>query len=128
MAKRASAAQVSADIAKQDFKGAVATVRQIVAKKSKIGEINADIGAIYDRIEGGMKVSKKSLRDFLKMDKMEPDERTIYLRDINGMIAGARDIGSNGWAETEIADLVDQSQGKVVEVKMGGSDKAQGSG
>lgn len=113
MARKSSAANVKAEITPPDYRGAVTLLRTIEGKKSKVGEMNGEIGGVYDRVDN-MRIPKKASRIFLTLDKMEPDERTRIVQALYGCMDAAVAIGSNGWAEEQ--DLVDKAQDNVVQM------------
>ena len=113
MANKASAENVRADMQPPNFRAAVQRLRTIPAKRDKISSVNGEIADIYAKVEGH-KVNRKGAKIFYALDRMEPEERADVLRSLNGLCDAA------GWDETD-EDLVDQAEGKVVHLRVGGA-------
>lgn len=117
MAKKASADQMAADMRPPNYREAVQRLKGIVEKKTKIASVNGDIATIYSQVEG-LKVDKRSARIFMAIDKFDPAERLLIMRDINGLMDAA------GW-EKEGADLVDRAAGNVVAMRLKGGETVE---
>lgn len=119
MADRASRDRVAADMQPPNFRSAVQLIRfSIEKKKSKIQGINSEIGDDWAKVQGH-KVNKKAGVVFGMLDKLEHEERTDFMRSLNGLIDAA------GW-DQEAADLVDAAEGNVVHLRVGGSSETGG--
>lgn len=119
MAERASRDKVAADMQPPNFRSAVQLIRHsIEKKKAKIQGINSEIGDDWAKVTGH-KVNKKAGVVFGMLDKLEHDERTDFMRSLNGLIDAA------GW-DQEAADLVDAAEGNVVHLRVGGSSETGG--
>jgi len=116
MADRASADRVAADMNPPNFRAAIKLIRTaIVAKKTRISSINGEISDQWGKVEG-YKVNKKAGRVFLMLDSFEHDERTDFIRSLNGLI-DASDWNKDG------TDLVDKAQGNVVPLHVNGANR-----
>jgi len=119
MAEKASADRVAADMQPPNYRAAVQRIRHAIQKiRDKIAENNAKISEEWGKVEG-FKVGKKAGRIFQMLDKLDHEERTEIMRDLNGLIDAA------GWDETA-GDLVDTAQGNVVHLRVGGSAETGG--
>lgn len=116
MAKKASAANVQADMAPPNYRSAVQHIRSAKAKKDKISGINGEIAQIYAKVEG-FKVNAKAGKIFYALDNMTPEDRLDVMRSLNGLCDAA------GRDETD-SDLVDDAEGKVVHLRVGGQGDA----
>lgn len=114
MANKATADTVRADMAPPNFRGAVQQIRTTKAKKDRISGINGEIAQVYVKVEG-FKVNRKAAKVFYALDNMEQDERMDFMRSLNGL------CDASGWDETG-EDLVDQAEGNVVPLRIGGAD------
>lgn len=119
MAERASRDKVAADMQPPNWRGAVQIIRHsIVKKKAKVQEVNQAIGEDWAKVTG-YKVNKKAGVVFGMLDKLEHEERTDFMRSLNGLIDAA------GW-DKEAADLADLAEGNVVHLRVGGSSETGG--
>ena len=119
MAERASRDRVAADMQPPNWRAAVQLIRiSIEKKKAKVAEVNSAIGDDWAKVEG-YKVNKKAGRIFGMLDKLENEERVEIMRSLNGLIDAA------GW-DKEAADLVDEAEGNVVHLRVGGSSETGG--
>lgn len=119
MAERASRDRVAADMQPPNFRSAVQIIRHAIEKKkSRVQSINKEIGEEWAKVTG-FKVNKKAGAIFGMMDKLENEERTDIMRSLNGLIDAA------GW-DKETADLVDEAEGNVVQLRVGGSSETGG--
>lgn len=109
MAKPASKDQIAADIEGPNYNKALDLLRnRVVAKKSKVAEVNGEISGIYDQIDK-MGVNKVGARMFLALDGKEDAERKDILRTIMKLSELA------GWNKG--GDLMDQAEGtNIVEM------------
>lgn len=112
MAKAASSDRVSADMKPTDYRGAVKRLGGIAAKKAKQQSIAAEIGDIYEKCAGVHGVDKRAAKIFHALSKLTPEDRLLVFRDIDGLMSAAG-YDDNG------ADLVDQSQNRVVHMRFG---------
>lgn len=117
MADKATAERVAADMSPPGYRQAVQRIRTIQPHKEKIAKVNGDISDIWAKVEGH-KVDKRAGRIFLILDRLEPVERMMVFRDLNGLADSA------GWEEQN-GDLVDTAQNKVVNLRMGAPATAQ---
>lgn len=121
MAKKADEGQVSAAIRPPDFRGAVARIRSIVAKKTKLASVNGEIADIFAKIEG-LKVNKVAARFFGKLDAMEQADRSDIIRSLNGLM----DVAD--W-DRNISDLADGGtviNGRFGKAEDGGDGEGEG--
>lgn len=119
MARQASKDSVAADMRPVNYRGAVNRMKLIKSKSDKQKAIAGEIGDIYAKCEGIEGVNKAACKIFNGLAKLEPEDRLLVFRDLNGLLDAA------GFSE-EGADLVDKAQGSVVPFRMPTGDAEEG--
>ncbi len=122
MAKRASQQAVSDSIRPADYRGAIQLLRTIPAKKEKIASVNGEIAGIFATIEG-KKVHKVAAKFIQSLEKKEPDERRLILRDVLQLI----DVAEYDFASMDLVDMAEAtSRAAAGESEGGDEDEDEG--
>ena len=111
MAKAATKESVSAAMKPVDYRGAFKRLTGIDAKKAKQQAAAKEIGDIFSAAEGICGVDKRAAKIFMIMRKLDEGDLVTVFRDLNGLLDAAGLV-------TSAADLVDQAENNVVEMRM----------